>query len=118
CGAMMSGLGVVLIGLTGSAVLGQGMLTTILVVAGVIIVGVAHGFINAPVVTHVAHSQLAARVGAVPATTAYRFLERIGHIAGPFLLSQLFLVWGQYIEVVGGIGIATAALGFLLAAYL
>ncbi len=117
-GAIMSGLGLVLIGLTGSAVLDQGMLTTNLVVAGVIIVGVAHGFINAPVVTHVAHSQLAARVGAVPATTAYRFLERIGHIAGPFLLSQLFLIWGQNMEVVGGIGIATAALGLIFVAHL
>jgi hypothetical protein len=43
--------------------------------------------------------------------TAYRFVERGGHIAGPLLVSQFFLIWGQGPFVVGGIGLATVLLG-------
>ena len=68
--------------------------TTILII-GVAIVGIAHGFVNAPVVTHVAESALAGRLGASSLTATYRFLERIGHIAGPIIISQLFLLGGQ-----------------------
>jgi hypothetical protein len=79
----------------------------------VVCVGLAHGFINAPVVTHVAHSELAKKIGANSVTTTYRFVERIGHVAGPALVAQLFLLWGQSPQVLTGIGIATAACAFL-----
>src|SRR6266508_1382263 len=107
-GAVTSGFGIVLIGLIASPLVGNGMHST----AG-ISVGVAHGFINAPVVTHVAHAERAKQIGANPATTAYRFLERIGHVIGPVLVAQLFLVWGQSPQILAGMGIATAILGFL-----
>jgi hypothetical protein len=97
----------------GSPALGNGILSTLVVVSGVIVIGLAHGFINAPVVTHVAHSNLAARIGASPVTTTYRFLERVGHVAGPFLVGQLFLVWGQSPQLLVWIGAATASLGVL-----
>jgi MFS family permease len=116
-GAVMSGSGLVLIGLMGGSLVGNGALSTAVVIGGVILVGIAHGFINAPVVTHVAQSTLAKRVGANPVTTSYRFLERAGHIAGPFLLAQLFLLWGQEAQVVAWIGIATAAMGLLFVAH-
>ena len=58
-GAVVSGSGLVLIGLMGSAFVGNGVLSTVVVIAGRDLVGIAHGFINAPVVTHVAHSELA-----------------------------------------------------------
>ena len=80
---------------------------------GTILVGIAHGFINAPVVTHVGQSRLAKRVGAAPVTTSYRFLERGGHVAGPFLLAQFFLFWGQSAQIIMWIGAVTAALGLL-----
>ena len=54
-----------------------------------------------------------AQIGANPVTTTYRFLERIGHVAGPFLVGQFFLIWGQSPHVLIWIGIATAALGLL-----
>ena len=116
-GAVLSGCGLVLIGLMGSSFVGNGMLSTAVVIAGVISVGIAHGFINAPVVTHVAHSELARQIGANSATTAYRFLERIGHVVGPVLVAQLFLIWGQSPQILAGIGIATAILGFLFVVY-
>jgi MFS family permease len=112
-GAAISGIGLVLIGLMGSEALGTGALGTSVVIGGVLIVGIAHGFINAPVVTHVAHSSLAEKIGANPATTAYRFLERIGHVAGPFLVGQMFLIWGQSAHILIGIGVGTMVLGFL-----
>jgi hypothetical protein len=83
----------------------------------VLIVGVAHGFINAPVVTHVGQTALAKRIGANPTTTAYRFLERGGHVTGPLLLSQLFLFWGQGPNIIGGIGGAVAILAVIFVAY-
>lgn len=112
-GAAMSGAGLVLIGTLGSRMVGDGMLSSALVVTGVIFVGLAHGFINAPVVTHVAHSELAKEIGANSVTTTYRFVERIGHVAGPALVAQLFLIWGQSPQILTGIGIATVVLGFL-----
>ena len=104
-GAIMSGLGLMLVGLMGSKIVGDGQLSTAVAIVGIVLVGVAHGFINAPVVTHVGISELAGRIGAVPTTTTYRFLERAGHISGPFLVSQLFLIWGQGPYIIGWIGV-------------
>jgi MFS family permease len=112
-GAVGSGGGLVLIGMMGSPLVGDGHLSAAVVIAGVILVGIAHGFINAPVVTHVAHSELAKEIGANSVTTTYRFVERIGHVAGPALVAQLFLMWGQNPQILTGIGIATAMLGFV-----
>jgi MFS family permease len=112
-GAATSGAGLVLIGLMGSPAVGDGLLGSAVVILGVILVGIAHGFINAPVVTHVAHSELAKEIGANSVTTTYRFVERIGHVAGPMLIAQLFLVWGQSPQILTGIGVAVATLGFL-----
>jgi len=116
-GAIMSGAGLVMVGLMGSAAVGNGLLSTIVVVVAVLIVGLAHGFINAPVVGHIGQTALATRIGVNPTTTAYRFLERGGHIAGPLLLSQLFLFWGQGPYVIGGVGAAVAIFGFIFVAH-
>jgi MFS family permease len=112
-GAVISGLGLVLIGLMGSAFLGNGALSTAVVIVGTVLVGLAHGLINAPVVTHVAHLELADRVGANSVTTSYRFLERSGHIAGPFIVAQMFMFWGQDASIIAWIGIATIILGLI-----
>jgi MFS family permease len=112
-GAAISGMGLMFIGLMGSDALGQGGFGTFVVTGGVVTVGIAHGLINAPVVTHVAHSQLAAQIGANSVTTTYRFLERVGHVAGPFLVGQFFLIWGQNARVLIWVGVATAILGIL-----
>jgi MFS family permease len=111
-GAAISGAGLVLIGMMGSPLVGNGWLSSAVVIVGVIFVGLAHGFINAPVVTHVAHSALAKKIGANSVTTTYRFVERIGHVAGPALVAQLFLIWGQSPQILTGIGIVTATLAF------
>jgi len=112
-GAAISGIGLVLVGLMGSDLVGNGALSTMVVIGGVLTVGIAHGFVNAPVVTHVAHSRLAGQIGATSVTTTYRFLERIGHVAGPFIVGQLFLLWGQTGHVLLWIGVATVTLGLI-----
>jgi predicted MFS family arabinose efflux permease len=116
-GAIMSGVGMVMVGFMGSPIVGNGLLSTSIIVVAVLIVGLAHGFINAPVVSHIGQSALAQRVGANPTTTAYRFLERGGHITGPLLISQLFLFWGQGPYVIGSIGIAVVIFGLLFVAH-
>ena len=85
-------------------------------IAGTIVVGFAHGFINAPVVTHVGQSELGARIGAIPVTTSYRFLERAGHIAGPIIVAQIFLFFGQDATVLIWIGAGVACLGLVFVA--
>src|SRR4029079_16352288 len=79
-------------------------LGTGLLIAGATIVGLAHGCINAPVVTHVGQSELGSRIGAIPVTTSYRFLERAGHIAGPIIIAQIFLLFGQDATVLLWVG--------------
>jgi MFS family permease len=112
-GATISGIGLVMIGFLDTPYLENGLLSTAVVVVAVLLVGVAHGLINAPVVTHVGQSALADRIGANTVTTAYRFIERLGHVAGPLLLSQLFLVWGQGAHIIGGIGAVVIVLGLI-----
>ena len=98
-GTMISGLGIVLIGLTDWGGFphpsGSEIFPTAILITGVAITGLAHGLINAPVVTHIAESRLAEKIGANTATATYRLMERIGHIAGPVLIGQLFIFGGQ-----------------------
>lgn len=116
-GSVTSGLGLLLIGLIDWPPLGAGpngsAWNTATLIIGVATVGIAHGFINAPVVTHVADSELAKRVGTSSLTATYRFLERLGHIAGPIIVSQLFLLWGQSALVLVWVGAVIALCGFL-----
>jgi MFS family permease len=115
-GATLSGVGLLLVGLMDTAALGTGSVRTALVIAGVLTVGIAHGFINAPVVTHVANSALASEVGGTTVTTTYRFLERAGHVAGPLLVGQLLLFAGRPAAVMTWIGTGTVLLALLFVA--
>lgn len=117
-GALLSGVGMALIALTGTfdSSTAAPYMATIILVTGVMLVGIAHGFINAPVITYIADSKLAEEIGASTATATYRFVERIGHVAGPVIIGQL-LIWTQFDwTAVGIVGAATVmfALMFVL----
>ena len=113
-GTVISSIGLVLIGLIDWTPLSAASTTaTVVLIIGVAIVGMAHGFINAPVVTHVADSELATEVGASSLTATYRFLERLGHIAGPIIVAQLFVLWGQNALLLCWIGAAILLCGIL-----
>ena len=116
-GSVISGLGIILIGLvdwggTEFLVMNETLATTTLIL-GVAITGFAHGLINAPVVTHIAESRLAQRIGSSTATATYRFMERIGHIAGPMLIGQMFVLGGQDAMLLVWVGVAIIVFGLL-----
>lgn len=116
-GAILSGLGLLLLGLVGWEQLGAGpngpLFVTVVLICGVAIIGGAHGFINAPVVTHVADLELATRIDTCSVTATYRFLERVGHIAGPIIVSQVLLFGGQSEMLFVWAGAAIILLGLL-----
>ena len=118
-GAVLSGAGLLLISTLGwksSAFdVGQMLPATALIVAGVTAVGVAHGFINAPIVTHVAEARVSARLGAGSVAATYRLLERAGHTAGPAVVGQVIASTGSSLLAFGWIGGALIALGLFFA---
>jgi putative ABC transport system substrate-binding protein len=57
----------------------------------VVVLGMAHGAVNAPVVTLVNRSRVAQAQGGGAVAILYRFVERIGHVAGPVLLAHVMV---------------------------
>lgn len=116
-GSVISGIGIILIGLidwqgTEYFVMTETLSTGVLI-TGVAITGFSHGLINAPVVTHIAESRLANRIGPSTATATYRFMERIGHIAGPMLIGQLFVLGGQNAMLLTWVGAGIIIFGII-----
>jgi hypothetical protein len=86
---------------------------TLIILVGVIMIGLAHGLINAPVVTHVAETKLAARLGAGNVAATYRLVERFGHMLGPVIMGQMFLYFGLSWAAVGFVGLGVFVLAVL-----
>jgi MFS family permease len=116
-GAVLSGIGLLMISIMDGAsavdLRDNATMRTVILIVGVGLVGIAHGFINAPVVTHVASSPLAATVGESALTATYRFVERAGHIAGPLIVGQLLLMGGRTSHVIGWIGFLVIMCGII-----
>lgn len=72
----------------------SGVIQAMLVVGGTLLLGLSHGCINAPVITYIADTSAAERLGANGATALYRVVERGGHVLGPVLAGQLLLLSG------------------------
>jgi len=66
-----------------------------IIVLSVLLLGFAHGGINAPIVSHMLHVVPDETASRQTTVTSYRFLERIGHVMGPFVCGQI-LVWLGY----------------------
>lgn len=109
-GLSLSGVGLAIIGSIGYPELGTDKIgaiaVTLILLAGTFIVGIAHGFINAPVISFIAATQAARSLGEAPVTAFYRFIERIGHIAGPLIVGQLFLLNSSSPIILAWIGVA------------
>ena len=86
---------------------------TVVLIGRVVIIGITHGFICAPVVTRIAETRIAKSIGVNSVTSTYRFLERLGHIAGPIIVGQLFVFAGQTTMVVAWVGAAIVVLGLI-----
>jgi len=119
-GTLISAVGLGFVAYGGSHTLNLAAQTsinpTIILIFGIALVGIAHGFINAPVVTYVADSQLAEKIGATTATATYRFAERAGHIMGPVIMGQLFILFRDDWAAIGFVAAAIILLGVLFAA--
>ena len=115
-GGVASGLGLLLAGAIDAPMLpdwlAQAPGPTVMVLVGVALLGLAHGCINAPVITYVADSTAARRLGSNGATSLYRVVERVGHVLGPLLAGQLLalaasgpaaLRWAGAVILVGGL---------------
>jgi MFS family permease len=108
-GTLSAGAGLIAVGLADWApVVALGQVATVAVIlAGIAVLGLAHGCINAPVVTYVATTRAAQINGEVEVSAFYRFIERIGHIGGPLVLGQLLALSGQRPVAIAWVGIAT-----------
>jgi predicted MFS family arabinose efflux permease len=113
-GTSISGIGLLLIGLVEWQPVAESAYgPTVVLIAGVIVIGIAHGFICAPVVTRIAETRIAESIGVNSVTSTYRFLERLGHIAGPIIVGQLFVFAGQTTTVVAWVGAGIVVLGLI-----
>jgi len=83
------------------------------VLAAMLVIGIGHGLINAPVVAHVSSLAVARKVGIAGLTASYRFLERIGHVAGPLLVGVFFRLYGEGGEALFWLGLALTSLMLL-----
>lgn len=83
------------------------------ILAAMLTVGAGHGLINAPVVAHVSSLAIAGKVGIAGLTASYRFLERIGHVAGPLLAGLFFQLYGESGEALFWFGLALTSLMLL-----
>lgn len=110
-GSTMTASGLAMISAVAFIDQASSMVATSLIIAGVAIIGIAHGYINAPIVTHVTNSHISQQVGMTSTAAGYRLLERIGHVAGPILVGQLFVVFGVSWIVLGAIGLGIFLLG-------
>lgn len=115
-GALGSGFGLLLTGLIEHTVIANSeipFISTVFLIGGLSILGMAHGFIHAPIVAHIANTPSANVLGRATTTSIYRFLERGGHIMGPLLMGY-FLLWNDYSATsFVYVGITLAILGTL-----
>ncbi len=113
-GSVGAGIGLVIIGLIGwQPIAVQRGALVLIVMLGMFLLGIAHGFIHAPVVTHIANTDAATTLGVGSTTSLYRFLERMGHVTGPILVGQMLLLGGDSPLVIGLLGVAVMVLGAL-----
>ncbi|MBV1706083.1 MAG: MFS transporter [Hyphomicrobiales bacterium] len=119
-GSMLSSVGLFVMGYAGDvapsalhALSGQSgvVMTTAFIVVGIISLGSAHGLINAPIVTNVANAPIAGRVGAARVAATYRLLERVGHVSGPLLMSQILLLNASTWSALYWVAVAAVVLG-------
>jgi predicted MFS family arabinose efflux permease len=115
-GSTLSAVGLAILAITsgifGSVPNSPGFMSATILL-GVVTIGMAHGLINAPVVTHVTESELTRQLGAGSVAAAYRFLERLGHTLGPIVVGQLFVVAGQTSAIFAWIAAGVTICGLL-----
>lgn len=100
-GSLGSGIGLIIISssrwlqqqysVSSLPALSENIVLTLIILCGVLLIGLSHGFIHAPIVSHVVRSKNALLVGKATTAATYRFIERLGHVSGP-VLASIFLL--------------------------
>ena len=118
-GMLGAGAGLGLIGLMNWRVLALSSLSLLsapLVIAGMLMLGLSHGFIHAPIITHITETKSARALGQPSVASFYRFLERIGHVTGPLIVSSILAAMHGSTISISIIGVAVIVFGLLFAA--
>jgi MFS family permease len=93
-GAIGSGIGLLLMGIIGLPVFREPAMVvqgTLFLILGMLVLGLSHGFIQAPIITHIAGTTTSTRLGKSTATSIYRLYERFGNIGGPMLVGTILV---------------------------
>jgi predicted MFS family arabinose efflux permease len=115
-GTLGGGVGLVLVGLMSrdaSVSTSIPAASILVVIVGLLVLGVAHGFVVGPIVAFVADSRTAGRIGRNPTSSVYRSLERIGHMSGPVVVGQLLILGHGSPTTILWLGVAAIVLGLL-----
>ena len=118
-GMLGAGVGLGLIGLMNWRVLALSSLSLLsapLVIAGMLVLGLSHGFIHAPIITHITETKSARALGQSSVASFYRFLERLGHVTGPLILSSILAAMHGSTISISIIGVAVMVFGLLFTA--
>jgi MFS family permease len=115
-GSVGSGVGLVFIGLMGWSALTHSVvphLGTIILVVGLSVVGLMHGFIQTPIIHYLSSTRITATLGTKSTIAMYRVFERVGNVAGPILVGQIVLLSGGSSVGLSWIGGVIMAFGLL-----
>jgi predicted MFS family arabinose efflux permease len=102
------------------AVAFNGILTTtnlkaLVILLCLLLAGASNGLMAAPILTHITKTGVAKRYGNKSMTATYIFLERIGHVLGPMVLSFLFFLSDQNNTAISLFGAITVVFGLIFA---
>ncbi len=89
------------------------LLSTYLVVGGIVLAGISNGLMAAPVMTHIDKTPVAQQYGNKAVAATYLFLERGGHVVGPMLISSMLLLTHETPLGIAIFGAVTIAMGAL-----
>ena len=115
-GAVLSGVGLFTAGLGGLEIIETmdiPYIVTAVILLGLTVLGIGHAFIQAPIVTHMSNTPIAASLGTATTTSLYRLIERVGNIAGPIVVSFLLLIFYNSLYAISVLGCVTVVFGML-----
>jgi MFS family permease len=133
-GSLISGIGVLLLGLVTATGAAPGLLAgaigrattlldsapvpqlgTLLILVGVVIIGASQGMLAAPAISYVAETRVAQRRGRPGVVAIYRLLERIGHISGPVVVGAVLAAMDGNPLAIGVFGLVAIAAAVIFA---
>ncbi len=112
-GAVGGGSGLLLMGAAQSPLIPAFVPQPALFIGGMVLLGLAHGLVHGPVLSHIANLSVARRVGRASLASFYRFAERLGTVAGPAMVAWLFAVNEFRAAAMGQIGVVVIAFAVL-----